>query len=59
MIVTTTCRILKIEQILSFCNINITQTDVKDILSSLIVNKASGSDGISHRMLKKYLSYYS
>ena len=40
-------------------NINITQTDVKDILSSLIVNKASGPDGISHRMLKKYLSYYS
>ena len=33
-------------------NINITQTDVKDILSSLIVNKASGPDGISHRMLK-------
>ena len=33
-------------------NINITQTDVKDILSSLIVNKESGPDGISHRMLK-------
>ena len=45
------------DSILSY--INITQTDVKDILSSLIVNKASGLDGISHRMLKKYLSYYS
>ena len=39
-------------------NTNITQTDVKDILSSFIVNKASGPDGISHRILKKYLSYY-
>ena len=34
-------------------NTNITQTDVKDILSSFIVNKASGPDGISHRILKK------
>lgn len=28
------------------------ETDVKDILSLLKVNKASGPDGISHRMLK-------
>ena len=33
-------------------NINITKTDVKDILSSLIVNKESGPDGIGHKMLK-------
>ncbi|MEW8548488.1 MAG: reverse transcriptase family protein [Candidatus Thiodiazotropha sp.] len=33
-------------------NISITQSEVTDILSNLKVNKASGPDGISHRMLK-------
>ena len=33
-------------------NNNISQSEISDILSSLKVNKACGSDGISHRMLK-------
>ena len=33
-------------------NINILQSEVIDILNLLKVNKATGPDGISHRMLK-------
>ena len=33
-------------------DINISQSEISDILSSLKVNKACGPDGISHRMLK-------
>ena len=32
--------------------INISQSEISDVLSSLKVNKACGPDGISHRMLK-------
>ena len=34
-------------------NINITSKDVHDIIKSLKVNKASGMDGVSHRILKE------
>ena len=34
-------------------NINITSKDVNDIIKSLKVNKASGMDGVSHRILKE------
>ena len=37
---------------ISLANIIITDSEVTDILSNLKVNKASGPDGICHRMLK-------
>ena len=40
------------EHISSLSNILISPSEVSDILSNLKLNKASGPDGISHRMLK-------
>ena len=40
---------------ISLSHIVITQSEVTDILNTLKVNKATGPDGISHRMLKTVL----
>ncbi len=37
----------------SINNIEITQLEITDVLSNLVVNKASGPDEISHKMLKE------
>ncbi len=45
---------LKTDVILN--NFNISEQDIKDVQNNLIINKASGPDEVSHRMLKQTLN---
>jgi hypothetical protein len=45
---------LKTDVILN--DFNISEQDIKDVLNNLIINKASGPDEVSHRMLKQTLN---
>ena len=38
--------------------IHIEESEIVDVVETLIVNKASGDDQISHRKLKTYMSHY-
>ena len=40
----------------SLSTVNCTENEIEHLINVLNINKASGDDGISHRMLKEYLN---